>query len=107
MIIYNVTTNIADEVEQQWLLWMRTSHIPAVLATGKFLTARLVRVLVDEEMGGATYAAQYTAENSEQLKKYIADDAPKLRDEAIALFGDKMLAFRTELEVIEDFIPKY
>ena len=104
MIIYNVTTNIAEESENQWLNWMRTSHIPAVLATGKFLSARLVRVLVDEEMGGATYAAQYTARDKAVLQQYFSDDAPKLREEAIAIFGDKMLAFRTELEVIEDFV---
>ena len=103
MIVYNVTTNIADEVESQWLHWMKTSHIPAVLATGKFVSARLVRVLVEEEMGGATYAAQYTATNKDILNEYYAQDAPKLREEAIAIFGDKMLAFRTELEIIEDF----
>ena len=104
MIIYNVTTNIAEEVEVKWLHWMRTEHIPAVLATGNFMSARLVRVLVEEEMGGATYAAQYTANDKEDLQKYYNHDAPKLREEAIALFGDKMLAFRTELEVLEDFV---
>jgi hypothetical protein len=104
MVIYNVTTNIAEEVETQWLHWMRTKHIPAVLATGNFMSARLVRVLVEEEMGGATYAAQYAANNKEDLQKYYNYDAPKLREEAMVLFGDKMLAFRTELEVLEDFI---
>ncbi len=103
MIIYNVTTNISEEVETQWLTWMQTKHIPAVLATGKFISARLVRVLVEEEMGGATYAAQYTTQNKSLLNEYFVEYAPKLREEGIAVFGDKMLTFRTELEVIEDF----
>lgn len=103
MIIYNVTTNIAEDVEVRWLHWMKTEHIPAVLATGNFISARLVRVLVEEEMGGATYAAQYTAQNKENLQNYYLYQAPKLREHALALFGDKMLAFRTELEVLEDF----
>jgi hypothetical protein len=33
------------------MIWMQHKHIPEVLATGKFTTARLVRVLIEEEMG--------------------------------------------------------
>jgi hypothetical protein len=60
MIIYNVTTNIHESVHDQWMIWMQHKHIPEVLATGKFTaTARLVRVLIEEEMGGVTYSTQY------------------------------------------------
>jgi hypothetical protein len=38
------------------MIWMQHKHIPEVLATGKFTTARLVRVLIEEEMGGVTYS---------------------------------------------------
>ena len=103
MIIYNVTVNIHESVHQQWLRWMQQTHIPAMLATQKFSAARLVRVLVTEDMGGTTYATQYTTDNMETLQKYYDQDAPKLREEAQQLFGDKMLAFRTELQVIADF----
>jgi hypothetical protein len=73
------------------MIWMQHKHIPEVLATGKFSSARMVRVLIEEEMGGTTYSVQYYQE-----------DAPKLREEALQLFGDKMLSFRTELEVISE-----
>ena len=105
MIIYNVTINIDDSVHDQWLHWMQEKHIPAVLATGKFSSARMVRVLVAEEMGGVTYATQYTTDSKDTLEKYYQEDAPRLRDEASRLFGDKMLAFRTELEVLSEFWP--
>jgi hypothetical protein len=100
MIIYNVTTNIHESVHDQWMIWMQHKHIPEMLATGKFSTARLVRVLVEEEMGGSTYSVQYTTESKEILQKYYQEDAPGLREEGVKLFGDKMLTFRTELEVI-------
>ena len=102
MIIYNVTTNIHESVHDQWLHWMQQKHIPEILATGKFSTARLVKVLVEEEMGGITYSVQYTTDSKATLEKYYIEDAPKLRDEALQLFGDKMLAFRTELELISE-----
>ena len=103
MILYNVTINIDDSVHDQWLKWMQEKHINDVLSTKKFSSARLVKVLVDEEMGGTTYSVQYTTDSKETLEKYYQEDAPKLRQEGLQLFGDKMLAFRTELEFIADY----
>ncbi len=81
---------------------MQHKHIPEMLATGKFSSARMVRVLIEEEMGGTTYSVQYTTDSRETLQKYYLEDAPKLRDEALQLFGDKMLSFRTELQLISE-----
>lgn len=103
MILYNVTTNIDESVHDHWLSWMQQKHIPEILATGKFSSARLVKVLIEEEMGGTTYSVQYLTENKSTLEKYYLEDAPKFREEAQQLFGDKMLAFRTELQVIAEF----
>ncbi len=102
MIFYNVTINIHESVHDQWMQWMQKKHIQEVLATGKFTAARLVKVLVDEEMGGITYSIQYTTDSKETLQRYYEEDAPRLREEGNRLFGDKMLAFRTELELISD-----
>ena len=81
---------------------MQHKHIPEMLATGKFSSARMVRVLIEEEMGGTTYSVQYITDSKETLDNYYQEDAPKLRDEALQLFGDKMLSFRTELELISE-----
>jgi len=102
MILYNVTINIHESVHDQWMHWMQNKHIADVLATGKFSAARMVKVLVDEEMGGTTYSVQYTTDSKETLEKYYSEDAPRLREEGQQLFGDKMLAFRTELELISE-----
>jgi phosphoribosylamine-glycine ligase len=84
------------------MIWMQHKHIPEVLATGKFTSARMVRVLIEEEMGGTTYSVQYITDSKATLEKYYQEDAPKLREEGIKLFGDKMLSFRTELELISE-----
>jgi len=103
MIIYNVTINIDESVHDKWLEWMQETHIPEVLETGKFIKAKLAKVLVEEEMGGITYSIQYTAENKEILDKYYAEDAERMRKEVSKHFGDKFVAFRTELAVIKEF----
>ena len=102
MILYNVTINIHESVHDQWMQWMQEKHIGDVLATGKFSAARMVKVLVEEEMGGTTYSIQYTTYSKETLQRYYDEDAPRLREEGLRLFGDKMLAFRTELELISE-----
>ncbi|CAN1488461.1 Protein of unknown function DUF4286 [Flavobacteriaceae bacterium] len=102
MIIYNVTTNIHESVHDQWMIWMQHKHIPEMLALGKFSAAKFVRVLIEEEMGGVTYSVQYSTDSKETLEKYYTEDAPRLREEGLKLFGDRMLAFRTELEVISE-----
>ena len=102
MYIYNVTINIDISIREEWLNWMK-SHIPKVLATGKFTEAKLTRVMVEEELGGATYSVQYRAKSREDLDNYYMHDAEKLRNDGQSKFADKMSAFRTELEIIDEY----
>lgn len=102
MYIYNVTTNIEESVHEEWLKWMRETHIPDVLATGKFLNAKMSKVLVEEEMGGITYSVQFTTVDKETLEKYYMEDAERLRQDASKLFAGKFVSFRTELEIISE-----
>jgi len=81
---------------------MQATHIKKMLATGKFTSARLVKVLVDEDMGGVTYSVQYTAPNKAALDAYYSQDQEALDMEARKHFADKMLVFTTELEIISE-----
>ena len=103
MYIYSVTTNIDESAHDQWLKWMKEVHIPDVLATGKFLSAKMCKVLVEEEMGGITYSVQFTTLDKETLQSYYDNHALKLRQDAMKLFPNKFVAFRTELEVIGEY----
>ena len=102
MIIYNVTTNIDESIHNEWLAWIK-AHIPQVLATGKLTEAKLTKVLVEEDLGGTTYSVQYRAKSREALDAYYKDDADRLRKEGLSKFADKMLAFRTELEIVDEY----
>lgn len=106
MIIYNVTANIEESIHDEWLKWIK-EHIPQVLATGKFEKATLTRVLVEEDMGGVTYSVQYRSYSREALDAFYKEHAPKFRAEALKKFADKMLAFRTELEIIDEYTVNF
>ncbi|MDG1014443.1 MAG: DUF4286 family protein [Flavobacteriaceae bacterium] len=103
MIIYNVTTNIDDSIHEKWLDWIK-QHIPKVLSTGLFLKATFTKVLVEDSLGGLTYSVQYLASSKDALDSFYEDYASEFRSEEASLFGDKILAFMTELELIHEYI---
>ncbi|MDC9721634.1 MAG: DUF4286 family protein [Urechidicola sp.] len=101
MYIYNVTINVDESIQKEWLAWIH-KHIPEVLDTGRFSSAKLTQVLVDEEMGGITYSVQYRAKSRKDLDNYYKFDADKLRNDSNH-FNGKFVAFRTELKIIKEF----
>lgn len=105
MILYNITVSIDQVVEIQFLDWLCKKHIQEVLDTGCFKSARLSRLTSHTQPDSTNYAIQYLAESQEFLNEYFSKFAPRLQQEGIDMFGDKMQAFRTELEVLEDFYP--
>jgi len=104
MYIYSVTTNINEDAHDKWFTWMKEVHIPDMLATGKFTSAKFCKVLVEEEMGGITYSVQYSTPNKATLDLYYEEDAERLRQDANKLFAGKFVAFRTELEIIGEAV---
>ncbi|MHC5201161.1 DUF4286 family protein [Myroides sp. LJL119] len=103
MIVYNITVNIHEDVHDKWLQWAQNTYIPGLIQTGKFSKARMVKVLVDEQMGGITYSLQFETDSRETLEKFYEQDANHFEDQARSLFGELMLTFKTELEVIKEF----
>ena len=101
MILYNVTVNIENDVEDEWLAWMKNDHIPKVLATGQFVDHKIYRLIGEIPNNGTTYSIQYFASSMQQIDTYLTKFATKLRDEHIQKFKDKHVAFRTVLELVD------
>ena len=102
MYIYNVTINVDPSIHTVWLEWMKKTHIPDMLGTGKFSEARMCRVLVEEETGGLTYAVQYVTDSREKLEAYYSENAAQMRQDGLDRFGEAFVAFRTELKIISE-----
>lgn len=102
MVVYNVTISIDEAVSQEWLAWMRETHVPDVMKTGHFRDCKICRIHGEEE-GGITFAIMYTAFSSEDLDNYQERHADRLQAEHTAKFSGKFAAFRTTLSVLEEF----
>ncbi len=80
MILYNVTVNIDDDVEQDWVSWMKETHIPEVMETGFFVDYKMLKMLSEgQDDTGSTYAIQYMAETLGHLETYLEKAAPKIQ----------------------------
>ncbi len=85
----------------EWLQWMQDVHIPEVMATGCFLSYRILKVLTnanDDE--GVNYSIQYDAASMADYERYREQFAPAMQQQTKARYGERVLAFRTLLEVI-------
>jgi len=100
MIVYNVTIKVDHDIHDEWLLWMKHEHIPAVLATGYFQDNRMMRLLETDEHDGVTYAIQYRAVSMEDYLIYQEQKAPALQQEHTERYRNKFVAFRTVMREV-------
>ena len=101
MLIYNVTTKVDWSIAEEWEQWMQQVHIPEVIATGCFVKHQFVRLLEVDEEEGPTYAAQYYATSKTSYDEYINQFAPQFRKMINNKWGDKFIAFRTLMQLVD------
>jgi len=100
MIIYNVTIKVHDSIKEEWLAWLKDEHIPGVINTGCFTRATILRLLETDDAEGPTYAIQYLAESKALYNRYIENYAGAMRQKSFDKWGDKFIAFRTVMQVV-------
>ena len=99
-VIYNVTIKVEASIASDWLDWLKSEHIPEVLATGCFTGQRVVRLLEVDDSEGPTYAIQYEASSKADYNRYIEQHATRLRDRSFEKWGHRFIAFRSVMEVV-------
>ncbi|MBB6502693.1 DUF4286 family protein [Pedobacter cryoconitis] len=99
MLLYNVTLIIEEVSAAAWLQWMQEEHIPEVMATGLFVSNRLLKV-IDSPNEGVTYCSQYVVQTIEDYETYQLKHADALSVELNSRFKDKYVSFTTVMEYI-------
>jgi hypothetical protein len=100
MLLYNMTVGIDKEIEQEWLQWIREVHIPQIMSTGLFTSAKIFKVLHDNDDNTTSYSMQYFAESIGQVNEYLQVFAPKFVGEHRMKFHNRHVAFQTLLEEV-------
>jgi hypothetical protein len=101
MYIYNVTIKVDHAIVKEWLHWLKQEHIPEILATGCFTEATILELLENVDEEGATFAVQYKASRVEDYRTYLSEHAPLLRQKGLDKWGNKFVAFRTSMKIVD------
>lgn len=100
MILYNITINVSAEIEQDFISWMKETHIPEIMQTGIFFDYKFLRLLHDSDDGSINYATQYFTDTIDKMMDYERNHAPAIRAKTQAKYQEKAIAFRTLLETV-------
>ena len=101
MFIYNVTTHVSHSIKELWVEWMQQKHIPEIMGKDCFIKYQFVELLEVDQSEGMTYAVQFYAESKALYNKYIEIHAPALREDSLKTWGNKVIAFRSLMKVID------
>ena len=100
MIVYNVTTKIDPSIKNNWLVWIKEEHIPEIIKTGCFTHASTFQLLEVDDSEGPTFTIQYFAESKSLYNLYIDKFAPVMKQKAFDKWGNKFIAFRSLMQVV-------
>ena len=101
MILYNVTIKVHSSIHNDWLQWLKDEHVNDIMQTECFSNYKILKLLEVDETEGPTYAIQYFAESKALYNLYIAKFAGEMRDRSFAKWGDKFIAFRSVMQIVD------
>lgn len=104
MFIYNITFNIEETIQQEWLSWMN-QFFEENISFGNFTSATIHKVMIKEEMGGVTFAVQFNTPTKETLAQFQIKELALLQARLQQKFAGKYVFFHTELKVVSQFKP--
>lgn len=90
MLTYEVKIVIEEAFEKEWLHWMKTVHVPDVIATGIPLSYQILKVR-DADF---TYVFHYHFANQEAFDSYRRDHSGALQADTTEKYGGKFKAER-------------
>ncbi len=99
MIIYNETIIVDEGIYKEWLHWIQTVHIPAVMATGYFDSYQMLKIL-DSPNEGVTYCVQYRAKNIENYNQFNLNHQLALQAAHQQKFENQFVLFSTLMQTV-------
>ena len=98
MIVANTTFSVAQEIAADWLRWMKTFHLPAVMNTGLPQSYRMLHLLTELDNGAVTYTVQLDFTTRAEYDLYLATQADAMHQRVQHRFGGQFVSFDTLLE---------
>jgi hypothetical protein len=103
MILYEVSIDLDRSIHEKYLVWLK-GHIKEILPLPGFISAELFDVeqssLASDRLA---LTVHYRLQTRDFLEDYLRHHAPRLRQQAIDLFGSAFTPTRRILKSIQTF----
>lgn len=97
MIVYEVNVEVRAEACAAYRAWL-AGHVREILALPGFVSAEILeRCEPPPAEGTCAFTVQYRLVDEAALRRYLDEDAPRLRAEGERRFGDAFTATRRVL----------
>lgn len=96
ILTYQVKIRVEPSIETTWLKWMKTKHVPDVIATGLVRSFQILK----PETTAHTYFFHYHFESKLAFETYKEKFAPKLKQHPQDKFPNQFEAERTVFQWI-------
>jgi hypothetical protein len=100
MLLYNITIGIDQDIEKEWIEWVKENFISEVMSTQLFVDSKMYKVLHDEDGGSVSYSLQFFSHNIKQVTQYLELFAPAIIEKHRNQFPNKHVVFQTLLEEV-------
>lgn len=95
MIVYEVNLSVERAIADAYRAWLY-EHLAQMLALPGFVSAECFAVDADDA-AHSRFCVQYRLTDAAALDRYLSQDAPRLRADALARFGGRFSATRRVL----------
>ena len=100
MFIYNLTVLIDESIKQEWLSWVNSNLIQAVMETGFFHSYQLLQV-TDSPNEGLTFCIQFRTDEISSLQSYQSLYAQQIESEQQLAFANQLVTFSSTMKLID------
>ena len=100
MIIYNTTFNVPENLQTEFLDFMRNEYIPQVIQSDILKEPRLSRIFGREDDDGYSFALEFKADNIQDLEEWNKKEGKKLYFKVLTKFRQNILGFATLMQPI-------
>ena len=102
MIVYNVTNNVAPEIEKRWLEWIDLK-LDNLSKSEKISAPSILKLNSNNSENEAVYALQYQIYNRDSLQSFLNNEDQVLKKQINTVFGESVLHFSSQLEIIKKY----
>lgn len=101
MIVYNETYVMDEAIKDEWLTWMQTEQIPAIMKTGWFNSYKILSVL-DSPNEGVTYCVQFITDKEGNYTYFRNKHSNWFHQLHNQKFENRFVLFNTLMQLIDE-----